>query len=296
MKTPAVVLLMATALFGAAGMQADTYDGAQSSFAKGESGRIHYRSWGSGREALVLVHGWTCDMTYFREQVNHFAPRLRVIAIDLPGHGLSDKPEIDYTQSLFANGIRQVLDHAGVRRVVMVGHSMGMPVARQFYRLYPERVAGIVSLDGSLKAMITEQKVIDAILASLRAPDYLPAATRMVDGMLLTAPDTPYKSHIREVMLATPQHVVAGAATGMFDLSLWNDDPINVPMLIVNAKSPLWNADYEKYAHKLAPRLEYVVLEDVSHFLHTEKPKEVNALIDLYLAKNNLLGQRATPH
>lgn len=293
MRTPALALIMATLLFGATQLQADTYDRADSSFAKGESGRIHYRSWGSGSEALVLVHGWTCDMSYFREQVNHFAPRLRVIAIDLPGHGLSDKPEIDYTQTLFANAIREVLDQARVKRAVLVGHSMGMPVARQFYRLYPKRVTGIVSLDGSLKAMITEQKVIDAILASLRAPDYLPAATRMVDGMLLTAPDTPYKSHIREVMLSTPQHVVAGAAAGMFDLSLWNDDPLDVPMLIVNAKSPLWNAEYEQYAHKLAPRLDYVVLEDVSHFLHTEKPKEVNELIDRYLAKNNLLGQRA---
>ena len=289
-STTRVLALLAIAL--PLTLHADTFDSARSRYARGESGRIHYRSWGRGTEALVLVHGWTCDMSYFREQVNHFAPRMRVIAIDLPGHGGSDKPEIDYTQPLFARSVRSVLDDARVTRAVLVGHSMGMPVARQFYRQYPAGTAGIVSLDGSVRAMITDPKAIDGILTSLRGDDYLAAATRMVDGMLAAAPASAYKKQIRDVMLGTPQHVVAGAATGMFDLSLWNDDPIDVPMLMINAKSPFWTDDYVAYARKLVPRLDYEVLDGVSHFLHTEKPEEVNGLIDTYLAKHRLLGRR----
>lgn len=285
-RLPALALLV---LLAATSSFANTVTDAPSRFAKGESGRIHYKSWGRGSEALVFIHGWTCDMQYFGEQVPHFAKRMRVIAIDLPGHGRSDKPEIDYTQSLFANAVRTVLDDAKVKRAVLVGHSMGMPVARQFYRLYPERTKGIVSLDGSVKAMITDPKMIEGFLAGLRSPEYKAAATRMVDGMLAAAPPSNYKTQIRETMLSAPQHVVAGAAAGMFDLSLWNDDPINVPMLMINAKSPMWNEAYEQYARKLVPKLDYVVLDGVSHFLHTEKPAEVNALIDDWLAKNRLL-------
>ncbi len=279
-------------LTGAASALPDVMTDAPSRWAKGPTGRIHYKSWGRGREALVFIHGWSCDMSYFAGQVPHFAGRMRVIAIDLPGHGASDKPEVDYTQTLFADSIRRVLDDAGVRRAVLVGHSMGMAVARQFDRLYPQRTRGIVSLDGSVKAMITDQKTIDMLMANLRGPAYQATATRMIDGMLASAPDTAYKTHIREVMLGTPQHVVASAAAGMFDLSLWNDDPIRVPVLLIHARSALWNDEYEKYAHRIIPNLDYVVLDGVSHFLHTEKPAEVNALIDVFLAKNKLLGQR----
>ncbi len=270
----------------------DVISDAPSHWAGGPTGRIHYKSWGSGKDALVFVHGWTCDMSYFAGQVPHFANRMHVIAIDLPGHGASDKPEIEYTQSVFADAIRRVLDDAHVRRAVLVGHSMGMPVSRQFYRLYPKRTAGIVSLDGSVKAMITSQKTIDMVMANLHGPAYQATAAQMIDGMLAAAPDTPYKTHIREVMLATPQHVVASTAAGMFDLSLWNDDPIRVPMLLIHARTPMWTPEYEAYAHKLAPNLDYVVLDGVSHFLHTEKPAEVNALIDAFLAKNKLLVQQ----
>jgi pimeloyl-ACP methyl ester carboxylesterase len=273
--------------------QANMLTDAPSQWAKGPAGLIHYKTWGRGSEALVFIHGWTCDMTYFGEQVPHFADRMRVITIDLPGHGASDKPDVDYTQALFAESVRRVLDDAHVKRAVLVGHSMGMSVARQFYRTWPKRTLGIVSLDGSVKAMITDQKTIDKILASLKGPGYLPAATMMVDGMLANAPETPYKAQIRDVMLATPQKVVASAAAGMFDLSLWNDDPIKVPVLLLHAKSAMWNADYEKYAHTIIPNLDYRVLEGVSHFLHTEKPEEVNMLIDGFLVKNELLGQRA---
>jgi pimeloyl-ACP methyl ester carboxylesterase len=279
-------------LAGAASALPDVMADAPSRWAKGPTGRIHYKSWGRGKEALVFIHGWSCDMSYFAEQVPHFSSRMRVIAIDLPGHGASDKPDVDYTQTLFADSIRRVLDDARVRRAVLVGHSMGMPVSRQFCRLYPERTLGIVSLDGSVKAMITDQATIDMLMANLRGPGYQATATRMIDGMLASAPDTKYKSHIREVMLGTPQHVVASAAAGMFDLSLWNDGLIPVPVLLIHAKAAMWNDDYEKYAHKIIPNLDYVVLDGVSHFLHTEKPAEVNALIDGFLAKNRLLGQR----
>lgn len=279
-------------LFFATAASADVITDAPSHWAASPSGRIHYRSWGRGRDALVLIHGWTCDMSYFAPQVAHFADRMRVIAIDLPGHGQSDKPEIDYTQPFFAESVRRVLDDAHVKRAVLLGHSMGTQVARQFYRMYPQRTLGLVSLDGSLKAMITDQKTIDMILASLRGPGYAAAAARMVDGMLAAAPDSAYKTHIREVMLGTPQYVVASAATGMFDLKLWNDEPINVPTLLIHAKSPVWTDEYEKYVRRIAPNVDYVVMDGVSHFLHTEKPAAVNALIDTFLAKNSLLGQR----
>jgi alpha-beta hydrolase superfamily lysophospholipase len=92
-------------------------------FAKLNSTQIHYESHGKGKEALVLVHGWGCNLNHWRDQIPELSKRNRVIALDLPGHGLSDKPETNYDMDLFAAAIEAVMKDAGVERAVLVGHS-----------------------------------------------------------------------------------------------------------------------------------------------------------------------------
>jgi pimeloyl-ACP methyl ester carboxylesterase len=58
--------------------------------------RLAYEESGSGSPPIVLVHGWTCNHTYFSPQREHFSKRHRVIAVDLRGHGESDKPHGSY--------------------------------------------------------------------------------------------------------------------------------------------------------------------------------------------------------
>jgi len=97
----------------------------ESRYATLDGARIHYKNYGKGREALVFIHGWTCNLDNWRDQVPDFAKRNRVIALDLPGHGQSDKPEIAYSMDLFAQAIDAVMRDAKVKRGVLVGHSMG---------------------------------------------------------------------------------------------------------------------------------------------------------------------------
>src|SRR5882762_2650442 len=138
----------------------------ESRFAKLDGARIHYQSYGKGREALVLVHGWTCSIEYWRDLIPDLSKRSRVIAIDLPGHGLSDKPQVAYTMDLFARAVDAVMRDAGVKRAVLVGHSMGTPVARQFYRKYPQETLAIVIVDGALRPY-GDKKLMDGFIAPL---------------------------------------------------------------------------------------------------------------------------------
>src|SRR6185503_763219 len=96
--------------------------GGQSRYAKLDGARIHYQNYGKGKEALVLIHGWTCNVDSWRDQVSDFANRNRVIAIDLLGHGQSDKPPLTYSMDLFARVIEAVMRDADVERAVLVGH------------------------------------------------------------------------------------------------------------------------------------------------------------------------------
>src|SRR5437667_11184787 len=123
----------------------------ESHFTTLDGARIHYVNYGKGSEALVLIHGWTCNLDNWRDQFPDFAKRNRVIALDLPGHGQSDKPQITYSMDLFARAVDAVMRDAKVKRAVLVGHSMGTAVARQFYRKYPQKTLAIVMVDGPLR-------------------------------------------------------------------------------------------------------------------------------------------------
>jgi pimeloyl-ACP methyl ester carboxylesterase len=268
------------------------FDG-ESKFVKLDGARIHYKSYGSGSDALVLVHGWSCNLDNWRDQIPDFAKRYRVIALDLPGHGQSDKPEIKYTMDLFANAIDAVMRDAKVERAVVAGHSMGTPVARQFYRKYPQKTLGIVIVDGGLRPFGTKEMRAQ-FLAMFRAPNYKEAGGQMFTQMMgsLAAPD---KERVMSSFLNTPQYVLVGAMESMGEESLYGPDKMNVPVLAILAKSPFWQPDTEEFFRSIAPDFEIHWWEGVGHFLMMEKPKQFNEEVIAFLDKKALLKSSTKP-
>lgn len=261
---------------------------AQDKFAKLDTTKIHYVSeGGKGKEAIVLVHGWTCNLENWRAQIPELSKRARVIALDLPGHGKSDKPEINYDMDLFAAAIDAVMKDAGVERAVLVGHSMGTPVVRQFYRKYPQKTLALVIVDGGLRPFGTKEGR-ERLMAPLRGPEYKDFGVKMFAGMTPTLPQAD-KDRITASFLATPQHVIVSAMNAMADESLYGPDKINVPVLAILAKGPFWPPDTEEFYRSLAPDLEFQMWEGVDHFLFMGKPKEFNAAVINFLDKKKLL-------
>ena len=111
--------------------------------------KVHYTTYGKGDTALFFVHGWACDETVWGEQAPALAEKIRVITIDLPGHGQSDKPKgIEYDKDLYTRAIDGVIKDANVKSVVLVGHSNGTPFIREYYRKYPAKVKRWLSWKG----------------------------------------------------------------------------------------------------------------------------------------------------
>jgi pimeloyl-ACP methyl ester carboxylesterase len=250
--------------------------------------RIHYQNYGKGPEALVLIHGWTCNLDYWRDQIPDFEKRSRVIAIDLPGHGQSDKPQIAYTMDLFARAVDAVMRDAGVKRAVLVGHSMGTPIARQFYRNYPKKTLAIVIVDGALRPF-GDRKTMEGFMAPLRGPNYKEAGAQMFAMMAGPHLATELKERIQASFLNTPQHVLVSAMEGMADDSIWGQDKINVPVLAILARSPFYPPDTEQFYRSIAPKLDFQMWDDVGHFLMMEQPKRFNEAVITFLDKNALL-------
>jgi pimeloyl-ACP methyl ester carboxylesterase len=258
-------------------------------FAKLDGMRVHYQNYGKGEEAIVFVHGWTCNLNFWKANVPAFVGKTRVIAVDLPGHGQSDKPEVAYSMDLFARSIDAVLQDAGVRRVTLVGHSMGTPVIRQFYRNYPNKTRALVIVDGPLRGF-GDPAQMKQFLDPLRGPNYKAQAEQMVGYMTQPVKDPKNREEIKAAMLSAPQHVMVGAMDGMVDPAIWKtQDKINLPALALMAKNPQWTAEYEKFVRELAPGVDYQMWDGVSHFLMMDEPEKFNVTVLAFLKKNNLV-------
>ena len=287
-RSLAIAIFASSAIVGSSqGFAARSLEG-ESRYAKLDGHRVHYENHGKGRKALVFVHGWTCSLNSWSRQTPAFEDTTRVIAIDLPGHGQSDKPDVDYTMDLFARAVDAVLGDAGVDRAVLVGHSMGTPVIREFYRKYPQKTLALVIVDGPLRPF-GDKKMMEQFLAPLRGPGYKEAAGKFIDNMFSPNTTAELRAEIKSSMLRTPQSVALSAMDGMVDESIWKQDKINVPVLAIMARSPFLPADTEQFYRTIAPNLEYQAWDGPGHFLMMEKPREFNEVLAGFLRKNGLL-------
>ncbi|MGO9929750.1 MAG: alpha/beta fold hydrolase [Mycobacterium sp.] len=140
-----------------------------------------YRIAGSG-PAILLIHGIGDNSTTWNTVQAKLAQRFTVIAPDLLGHGLSDKPRADYSVAAYANGMRDLLSVLEIERVTLVGHSLGGGVAMQFAYQFPQYVdrlilvsAGGVTKDVNVALRLASLPMGSEALALLRLPLVLPA-------------------------------------------------------------------------------------------------------------------------
>jgi pimeloyl-ACP methyl ester carboxylesterase/uncharacterized protein (DUF1684 family) len=248
--------------------------------------RVAYQEQGKGKETIIFIHGWTCNADFWSGQMSAF-PDKRLIAVDLPGHGKSDKPKVVYTMDYFAKAIDAVMKKAGVKRAVLVGHSMGTPVIRQFYRMFPEKVAALVIVDGALRPFASKAQ-IDQFMAPMKA-DYKANSSAFVEGMLGNVKNEEVKNQMRKSSAATPDYVAVSAMEAMGDENLYKTDVINVPVLAILADSSFGQQkDVEQFLRSMIPNLDYRMWQGASHFLMMENPAAFNQALKFFLNKNRL--------
>lgn len=266
---------------------------AKSHFAKFGTNKVHYLTSGKGSQAVVFIHGWSCNASFWSDQISAFADKARVIAIDLPGHGQSDKPQIDYTMDYFASAVVTVMRDAPVDKATLIGHSMGTPVICRVYALAPERVAALVAVDGILRRPNMQPEQAEKLTGPFREPTYREHTTRFINAMFPNPGTEALRDRIREQMLNTPQHVMASAMDGMFKPGQpdWDLKKVAVPVLAIMAKNPMWTSEYETYVRSLSPKSDYRVIEGAGHFIAQEKPAEFNAALTDMLREFDLIAK-----
>lgn len=120
-------------------------------------GKIRYTDTGKGR-AVVFLHGFLENLEMWNYYTTHLPKKIRSICIDLPGHGKSDNFGYVHSMNLMAESVRAVLKQEGLRKVILVGHSMGGYAALSFAETYPDMIKGVSLFFSSAAADSLEKK------------------------------------------------------------------------------------------------------------------------------------------
>jgi pimeloyl-ACP methyl ester carboxylesterase len=250
---------------------------------------IHYRAAGAGEPALLFVHGWSCDGSYWDEQVRRFSARRRVVAVDLAGHGASGQGRSEWSLEAYARDLQAVIEKLGLRRVVLVGHSMSGYVILEAARLMPGRVAGLVPIDTLHDAEEKlDPKRVEEALAGMRS-DFPAATEAFVRSMFPKEADAALVERIAKDMASEPPAI----AIGTFEKIVAYD-----PKPALQAvRQPIHAINSEYYPTRLeanrryAPQFEVTLIGGVGHFPMLEKPEEFDRLLEQVLERPEFGGE-----
>jgi pimeloyl-ACP methyl ester carboxylesterase len=255
---------------------------------------IAYECYGGGDLTLLFVHGWSCDRSYWRQQVAFFSNGFRAVLVDLAGHGESGLGRKRHTMRAFAEDLVAVVDAIDAQRVILIGHSMGGGVIAETARLLPDRVMGLVGIDTLQDvsySMTTEE--LEGMVRSLEQ-DFASGVRDFLSTMFVPESDEELAEWIRADMAAAPRGVaisafreylgqyVTGEAAEVFH-------DLEVPVYCLNTSS--WPTAIESNRKHMSS-FDVVIMENVGHFLMLEQPVRFNEQLVQIIGK---ICERAPP-
>jgi pimeloyl-ACP methyl ester carboxylesterase len=224
---------------------------------------------------LFFVHCWACNRSFWRDQVDVFASRFRVVTIDLPGHGDSGHERAHWSAVGLAQDVITVADELRLKRIILIGHSMGGPVSLEAAHRMPGRVIGVVLVD-TLHDVDDRRSPAAAEADAERLRRDFKGYFSDLSPIFWKDSDPSIRHWVEQQAMATDP----GAAIGL-KLDTPNIDPkalfrnAGVPIRAINALPPLTDRTNVEENRRFG---DYAALfvRDAGHFVQLERPGEFN--------------------
>lgn len=260
---------------------------------------MHYVLAGQGNPPIAFVHGFACTHEDWQAQLDHFKATNAVVACDLRGHGDTPGDSHDCSIETYGTDVAAMLGELKFPPAILVGHSMGCRAVLQAYLYAPERVAGIVLVDGSRLGFgdpVVAERVMNE---QLRATGYGVFARRLFDEMFVVSSDPKLKASIMERALQLRSEIggtlfprMVGWDARRMEAAL---AAVRVPLMVI--QSTTMNAERIRVSlaqNQSSPWLDLVksrapgarieIVSGVGHFPQVEAPAKVNALLESFAA------------
>ncbi|MEM2144939.1 MAG: alpha/beta hydrolase [Candidatus Jordarchaeaceae archaeon] len=250
--------------------------------------KTFYESKGKGRP-LILIHGATGSSLYWGIQLSELSKKLRVIAIDLPGHGKTERLKEKATIERYAHHIAAFMKQIKLDKAVIAGHSMGGLVVQQLALKHPELFEKLIIVDSTSHfPEPTENSKQSEVMKNLddsyrkQPPEEL--AKSIVNGLF--SKKTLEKGGLSPLIKYLPMESI-------YDPSIWIMDfeagkgvdlrekikDINIPTLIIaGADSVIPNSESRFIQEKIKGSV-LEIIPDAGHMLMLEKPEEFNQAV-----------------
>jgi pimeloyl-ACP methyl ester carboxylesterase len=255
---------------------------------------ISYEVRGHGPTTLVFVHGWSCDRTYWRKQVDAFTPDHRVVLLDLAGNGASGKNRTNWSIANFANDVAAVVRAVNDSNVVLIGHSLGGPVALEAGLLLPDRVRGVIGVEAFYDAWANPgfAKVVDQL-----RPNFAAATRAFVrKAMFLPNSPAPLADSISSGMAAAPPEI---ALPSLDSLVTWSRDrqdqaasALGAPAGLILVQGGKAGTSRFQRARGRQPSLGVDEIPGTGHFVMLEVPDAFNAELRTMLGRIHPMSAR----
>lgn len=270
--------------------------------------QLFSESFGEGPLTLVPCNGLGVSTFFWKYLARFFAPTCRVILWDYRGHGKSGPaPDLhDLTMANNARDLLAVLDFHKVDKAILLGHSMGVQTILEFYRLYPERVAGLIPVLGSYGSPINSFLNTDiftyifpvAHTIAFTIPGFFNRVVKSVITGPLAFPGAKIIGLVnwqhckREELKPYLEHLSQLDLRVFFGMGKWMQEHnardlltrIAVPTLIIAGEDDIftpWRISEEMY--RTIPAAEILTIPHGSHAAIIEQPELINLRIEKFI-------------
>ena len=255
---------------------------------------MHFVRAGRGAPALVFVHGFACTHEDWHAQLTHFQRTHEVVACDLRGHGRTPGRPADCSIEHYGGDVAALVNNLELARSVLIGHSMGCRVVLEAARLIPDKVAGIVLVDGSRNATRDPEGAEAAARATIDKLGYAPFA-QMLFRQMFFRPSAEADAIVTRALKSSAEFGpalwprITRWDAGQMDAAF---DSLRAPVLAIQSttrnaelkRAPLKPGDTSPWIDYLRSRRARVeIVPDTGHFTQLEAPETVNRLIDDFL-------------
>lgn len=233
---------------------------------------------GKGDTGLVFIHGWCGDREYWKHQVDAFASDYKVVTLDVAGHGESGKDRKEWTVASLGADIEAVVKEHGLKRVILIGHSMGGPVALVAAKRMPGVVVAVIGVDTLQNVEFEFPEEMAKQFFDAFEKDFKGSLGMFLPGMLPEKVDPELKKWILTRAEKQDQKMAIGL---MRDMSKQDEKQLmkeaKVPVRGINSAGGFqFHTPTQAEINKKYADFKAVTMEGVGHYPMLEKPKEFN--------------------